>query len=511
MASRSLALIALVLSACGPASSRRTSAPEVASIGKARPLVVGRVDPEGRWVFFCQVRRDTDHNGKIWGGASNHGLVGDAFEPFLWRDGEETKLDDFLDATADGRWIAVRVRGKSWLLDVHTGTRTELGIAKPADRYSFAPRAEFDAKGERILFVREIDDGGEVVLRELASGTEKVLRAGKGELWRAWLDADGEHVWADVVVADTDGDGELAVPRADTNLVVGSCMSSAATSTWGGWYGDQPVRFAERDGALVERKGGLAFFDDGVLARADDGALVLQRAHDTAIVAPASCHATIAHLDRAHLRVFFVCESKVEETRTKVSEHAMSIDRWGALQRWENGVVTPLDVEVDAPAQDYVYPGSTVTTTRTGGQFDFTTGAEPIEARDTVLATYEDHGLVILHDGTPCLLELASRTRRCFAGEERIDPTFWQHDLRVAGPMVLSPIGDRRAALLDLAHARVLGFVDDRSRVHGLDARGRLLMGGAEEHGGVVQGPLRWDHSFLDKKMRGDGSKPTRR
>lgn len=470
-------------------------------IGTATPLVVGRVDPQGRWVFFCQVRRDTNGDGKIWGGASNHGLVGDAFEPYLWRDGEEITIDELLDASADGRWIATRERDKSWLLDMQTGARTELAVATAADPYSFAPRVEIDPNSQRMLFVRTIADGGEVVVRELASGSETVLHASAGQLWRAWLDDDGEHVWADVVLADTNGDGALAVPRADTNLVVGACSSSTATSTWGEWYGDAPVRFAGLEGdALTELAGGVAFFDGGVLAHADDGALVLRRTAETTNVAPASCRATVVHLDRARRRLFFVCSSDAVEVRTPTGGESYSIDRWAPLQRWDGAGAEPVGIEVDAPAQDRL--DHIVTKTRDGALFDFTTGAPWVEGHDRVLATHGDRGLVIRHDGVPCLIERGTAERTCFAGDERIDPTFLETDMRVAGKIVMTPIGDRRAALLDLEAARVLGFLDDRDRVYGIDVHGRLLVGEHDQRG-VVPGPLRWDHGVVTNKPRG--------
>lgn len=489
---RSCCLALVVVAGCrANTTSSRAPQPETeASIGSARPLVVGRVDPHGRWVFFCQVQRDTNGNGEIWGGASNHGLAGDAFEPRLWLEGHEHAIEAFLDASADGRWLATREGGRAWLRDLQTGARTELPIAADGDPYSFAPRAELAPDGARMLYVR---DGGDVVVRELATGHETVRRAPEGELWRAWFDGDGEHVWAEVVTADTDGDGVLAVPRAETNLVVGSCSASTATSTWGGWYGDAPVRHAGLgDGALARVQGGLAFFGGGVIVRSETGALELRRGDQTTVLAPDSCGATIVHLDRARGRVVLTCDAAAEVVHTQHDAQSYSTHRWVPLHLWEKGSTRSLGASILAPHDDRLDGGAAVTEARDGSTVDLVTGVSSSEPQDRILATHGRRGLVIRHDGTPCMEDLRDRTRECFEGDERIDPTFYASDMRVAGKMVLTPIGDRRAALLDLEAARVLGFVADRDRVHGLDARGRLLVGEPDVRG-VIAGPLRWD------------------
>jgi hypothetical protein len=498
MRSCGVALILLAGCLARTTSSNAPAPSHPVSIGRDGPLVVGRVDPQGRWVFYCQVQRDTDGDGEVWGGASNHGLVGDAFEPRLWLYGTELALDGFLDASRDGRWLATREGGTAWLRDVQTGTRTELPIAAAGDPYSFAPRAEIVGDGTRILYVR---DEGEVVLRELATGRQTVRRAPAGKVWRAWLDGDGEHVWADIVVADTDGDGAIAVPRADTNLVVGDCRSSAATSTWGGWYGDAPVlHVGLDDGTFAPMAGGIAFFDGGVLARTSTGALVVRRGEASTVIAPEACGARIVRLDRARGRVWYACDADAEEVRTRHDEYSYSIHRWAPMHLWDQGASRSLGTSIDAPEVDWLDHVTTVTT-RDGSELDLETGMPPPDPPHHVLVVHDGRGLVILRDGTPCMEDLETRRRECFAGDERVDPTFYASEMRVAGGMVLTPIGDHRGALLDLDASRVLGFVPDREQVHAVDARGRLLVG--EPTGlGVIDGPLRWDDALATVAAR---------
>lgn len=480
-----------------PTSPRSAGAPVAATIpssepvGADRPMVIGQTDPEGRWVFFCQVMRDTDHDGRRWGGASNHGLVGDAFEPQLWFEGRTVAIDGFLGASPDGHWIALREGNAMALLDARTGGRTRLAIAPAADPYSFAPSVDFAEDGARMLYVRATRDGGEVVVRELASGRERSLRAASGLLWRARFDRDGEHVWAEVVTTDSDGDGALSLPRADTNLVVGQCMSSGATSTWGAWSGDAPVLHTAREGTTLEpTPGGIAYLDGGLIARDPSGALAsigrVQRE-----VAPAACRAQVVHLDLRRRRLLFVCTGQANTVREELSEMAYRIDVFAPAFRWDGGEATPLGFAIQIGEHDSLHHGIGVTRIHGGGELDYDTGAAKVEPRNVVVATHGDRGLVVLRDGTPCVIALEGEQRRCFAGRERIDPSFYGSEMLQGGPVVMTPIGERRGAVVDLAAERVLGYLPDRGLVHAVDAHGRVLVGARDDHG-VLVGPIRW-------------------
>ncbi|MFO0633330.1 MAG: hypothetical protein U0168_10800 [Nannocystaceae bacterium] len=312
---RAVVLLAWITGAAachGPRGATRAAAdpaaprsPASTLVGGGGPMVIDRADPLGRWIVYCEVLRDTDGDGQVWGGASNHGLVGDTFEPQLWHEGTTLPLQSLLGASADGRWLVVQTQGPATLIDVERGTQTPLPVAPPAHAYSFASRVEFAPGDSRMLYVRATTHGGEVVVRELEGGRERTLRAPSGTLWRAWFDDDGEHVWADYV----DG-GEAELPVADTNLVVGQCHSSAATSTWGAWSGAQPRRFTAPDGQhLLPAPGGLAYLDGALLEREVDGRLVLRRGGARSEVAPAACQARTLHLDRERQRLFYACAS----------------------------------------------------------------------------------------------------------------------------------------------------------------------------------------------------------
>ncbi|MBX7079279.1 MAG: hypothetical protein K1X88_08855 [Nannocystaceae bacterium] len=489
------AAIVLALAALAPACHRPrgpTTAAAVAEaagaslVGSGGPMVIGRADPLGRWIMFCEVRRDTDGDGRVWGGASNHGLVGDVFEPQLWREGTQQPLQAFLDASDDGRWLVLRARDATVLVDVERGTQTPLQVAPAADPYSFAPRVEFARGAARMLYVRSVVDGGEVVVRELDSGREHALHADGGTLWRAWFDDDGEHVWADRVDGGVDD-----LPVADTNLVLGACQASAATSTWGAWSGQPPQRLTAQDGRLLAPSpGGLAYLGGALLEREDDGRLVLRRGGARSEVAPAACQARVLHLDRAKQLLFYACES---EARTDTEQR----DGWSRtevrapLRRWYGGASMPVGEVLTLWDHDVLDHRWLVNETDAGVEFDFDTGAAASPRRNWIVAKWREQGLVVLRDGTPCLVELATQVRRCFEGERRIDPSFYGSESITGGPVVMLPVGASRGAVVDLVAARVLGFVPERARVHAVDANGRVLVGPPDEYG-VIAGPLQW-------------------
>lgn len=450
-------------------------------------MVIDRADPLGRWIVYCEVLRDTDGDGRVWGGASNHGLVGDTFEPQLWHEGTTLPLQSLLGASADGRWLVVQTQGPATLIDVERGTQTPLPVAPPAHAYSFASRVEFAPGDSRMLYVRATTHGGEVVVRELEGGRERTLRAPSGTLWRAWFDDDGEHVWADYV----DG-GEAELPVADTNLVVGQCHSSAATSTWGAWSGAQPRRFTAPDGQhLLPAPGGLAYLDGALLEREVDGRLVLRRGGARSEVAPAACQARTLHLDRERQRLFYACASAASTQQMDSGEGWVRTEVRAPVLRWQGGTSTPVGHALTLWDDDVLEHRWLVNETDDGVEFDFDTGAPVTPRRNWVVARWREHGLVVLRDGTPCLLELATQTRRCFEGGPRLDPSFYGSESITGGPVVMLPVGARRGALVDLVQARVLGFVAARARVHAVDAAGRVLVGPPDDLG-VIAGPLQW-------------------
>lgn len=449
--------------------------------------MVQHVDPQGRWLSFCQARHDTDGDGVVRAGVGNHGLVGDAFTPYLWFRGEEIALEQMVAVSPSGKHVVVRERGAAWLVDTDTAVRIELPLAPLGERYSFGVRATFDPASRTLLYVRSADGQSALVLHDLASGRATQMPV-SGVPWRAWFDDDGTHVWADVVTSDTDGDGKLALPMADTNLVVGECSSTAATSSWGAWSGDAPVRHAMFDRKLVAVPGGLAFFGEQVLVRNPDGALVLQGAV-TREVAPAACRGRVWQLDAAHDRILFTCIAQ-----TTIEDHpAGGQGYWAPLFRYDHGVSSPVGVEISASDGDSFSRDCCIDHTKTGERFDFDTGAVWVEPErpNNFIATHEGRGLIVLRSGKPCVVDLASGERTCFSGPERIDSTLYVSRTYQAGPMVITPVQDTRGALVDIDGLRVVGMIDDYARVQGVTADGWIL-DGAPGHFGVLNGPLRW-------------------
>jgi hypothetical protein len=284
------------------------AAPPKGLVGTAHPVLVQAAAADGSWVIACQARRDTNKDGSIGVNVGYHGdIYGDDMVAYFIRGkGEGVPIDAFVAADPTGRY-AVIARGKALFLvdDKGETALSDADASDDANPLSSHRAASFDRAGRRLLYFK----GGKVVVRDLASGREMRIDPGPGLVWRAWLEPSGKHVWLRIVVRDSDGDGKLSVPEANTTLGARHCRGPVSVYGVYGWHGDQPVTklAAVHDGATArEVAAPVGLLNDAIVRQKGDALVVEERGRDREL-APAACHAEVVGI--VDDRLYYLCNT----------------------------------------------------------------------------------------------------------------------------------------------------------------------------------------------------------
>lgn len=79
-----------------------------------------------------------------------------------------------------------------------------------------------------------------MIVRELATGTERNVVVPGVKLWRVEVEPLGHWAKVYAIRKDTDGDGKLTWPSVRTSLSARGCRGPISSYSTGGWNGDQP-------------------------------------------------------------------------------------------------------------------------------------------------------------------------------------------------------------------------------------------------------------------------------
>ncbi|HLK90254.1 MAG TPA: hypothetical protein VKZ18_10190 [Polyangia bacterium] len=274
------------------------------ALGTAHPTRLLGASRDGSWVAICQVREDTDGDGRIFVEFGHHGeAFGDRLVPYLvLRPGPGREITRFLRSDPTGRWLVYLRDGKRWLLDARSGRELDLDAARPsADRDEiWRAGLGFDDQGQRLLFVAAGAHGRRVaVLRRLADGQETELDAGPGLLWWASFAKEGPYVLMRVVERDTNGNGTLEPPQTITDRDRGPCSTSFASAMTATTVPDELSWWIARIGEPAAHRvpGFETVFGDAVVRRTDSGALALDGKGPARELFPAACGAQVAFAD----------------------------------------------------------------------------------------------------------------------------------------------------------------------------------------------------------------------
>ena len=201
---------------------------------------VSWLEANGRFVVTHAFDADTNGDGKIDPMLGDHGEPeGDEPSVWLWylvAPGEPQRWDEFITSDARDRWLVLR-RDQE-LVAISAASRSTLDAADTrADPSPCAPprQASFDPTGRWLVFPRA--DPDRAVVRRLSSGSEREIFA-SSPLWRAEAMPAGWTMLREVV-EDTDGSGELEMPRRQGTCVCRWCAQFAKSMGAGALVGDR--------------------------------------------------------------------------------------------------------------------------------------------------------------------------------------------------------------------------------------------------------------------------------
>ncbi|HSP79093.1 MAG TPA: hypothetical protein VLQ93_11220, partial [Myxococcaceae bacterium] len=318
---------ALLLPACAAqrASTPITSAPPTGlpqaagPIGTPHPFVFQAAASDGRWVVACQAREDTNGDGKLEVLYGQHGGTrGDALLPYLFLEpGEGERLDDFLTSDPTGRYLVVVRGGSLRLLDTHTRADTELaapGTFPDSTAPGSALPVSFSRDGKRLLLVASgPEQRTRATLFHLEDGRQQEVPHGPGELGAASLFPEGDWAMFGVLTQDTDGDGKLTWPQANTSLSSRFCRGPVLSYGQYGYTGDRPdhVVAPVTGGPLFQMSDVLRPLGGSVLRRDEQGALFVENAQGQRTEwVPASCGGSLLHVDVEREQLLVVCTAQ---------------------------------------------------------------------------------------------------------------------------------------------------------------------------------------------------------
>ncbi len=217
----------LATMACGPrrapyaCPAAPTPLDRPTAIGTAHPIIVEATSADGRWAAVCQARTDTNGDGKIEVSiCGHHGEpCGDRLRMYLsYGDRAEEEIDNYAAADPTGRYVVVVRKLRLSLVDSLSGTWTPLDYRSVDEdvnpdmdfELKHRPFARFSADGTKLAYLRE-QYTSKVVVRDVCSGSERMIDAGSGPLLDVVFDASSRKVILKIQKPDENGKTFLAI------------------------------------------------------------------------------------------------------------------------------------------------------------------------------------------------------------------------------------------------------------------------------------------------------------
>lgn len=232
---------------------------------------VSWLEANGNFVIVHRFDEDTDGDGRLDPEFGDHGEPQGDW-PSVWLyplpAGEGERWDELVATDPQGRWVVLR-RGDE-LVAVSAQRRWPLtGADVRPDPSPCAParQAGIEPSGQWLTFMRA--DPARAVVKRLSTGEEREVLA-EGVLWRADPMPRG-WVMLREVLADTDGDGEIRMPRRQGTCICRWCSRFASSVGGGRLVGD------ESRATMVDARGQRWTPPDGPIPVAPDAVWSLPR------------------------------------------------------------------------------------------------------------------------------------------------------------------------------------------------------------------------------------------
>lgn len=437
-------------------------------IGTKHPIWVQDYARDASWLISCEARKDTD---RIRGTAieySLHGMSGDRATPWLiWGSGTGTPIDAFANQSPNGRWFAI-VRGKALeLFDATSRKSAVLRGASLEDDDASVPGSRLTAFGnDRMVYFRTSHDRDLVVVRELASGAERVVDI-PGVVWRASVEP-GDR-WAKILVVrtDTNSDGKLSWPGQGRSFGLFGCFQGDPHAfAFRTSDGDEPqtLWLDLASGNVVDDPTIITSLGDGLLRRAADGSLTI----DNALVAPAACKAKILALAPSPQRVVVACERRFRDRGTV------------AVYGPKLAVPTKHLVDYKDPLEVSVATDSHLCPHYADYCIDLATGAlTALPGTSPDVWAVSGNRALILDGGQTYVWDAVASTRRVFKKSDF-------PDTRDGSTVAIDN------ELFDWVRDKRIGSADEH--IYAVDATGRVLVGDPPaQPNTIASGPLHWE------------------
>jgi hypothetical protein len=449
----------------------------LAELRDSVPVTLERAAENGGWLLVCR-----------------QGTTPLALELIRGDQGSE-HVDDLLAWDATGRWLVTREKRSALLVNVLTGDRTDLTALGFDDRDDVLDQRQhralaFDPRGEVLAYLRR-RGSPELVLRTLAGGEERVVKALVGEPWRMAWDASGEKLVVSTIADDSTRNGSLDFPARLRKGPRLACSGVLPKFHVAAEVGDRPATvLVARDGATATRTDDLAVpFGAGFVARGADGALTLVREGRRLPLADADCLGRVLVADPTRDLALISCtnDKPLPLPNGKKRPKRVGVELVGIGYRQELGVVVQpmaLDRWPETPRRLVpLYPGSDTVLVdldqrrmlplRPGDRVLATSGARALVRRERAVLSFDaDRGVEV-----PLVANVEA-----FAG------------LFVAGAFVA--VG---STLLDTAAASVVGTLPGRPLLLTPSGDALIAEGGPPSGDGFARGPLRFHRAATSK------------
>jgi hypothetical protein len=476
--------------ASAPAVTQLVPPPAVAAtsvaFGTAHPVVLEAAAADGRWAVLCQARTDTDGDGRVSVTLGARGeLLGDKMQGYLVDgSGAGEPIDEFVTSDVAGRFVAIVRDGRLLVIDRLERKTMDLSargadLRADAANYLTHRAAVFDAKGERLLYLRRDSDRTRAVVLVLATGQEIAIDPGGAALWRAELLSALTVLY--VVPSDSNGNGRLDFPVPETSASGWRCRGPIPRfDAWQGRGDAIEVRVALPGAAeSAPVPGFVAAFGTDLVVREASGRLVLQRLGTpnptlvtVAELAPARCGARILHGDEARRLLLIAC--------TKAPGRA-------PVELVGEGYRSELKVAIEPRAHDAfprapqrlfaLYPGAQALLV------DFETRrTTTLLAGETVIALFENRALT-RRGNSLSIRDVATGNAVALPGQLA----------ELGDVMHQLPVSYITPLIVDLSNSEIVGALPTGVRPLALSNDGRaLLPARSADAANLALGPLLW-------------------
>jgi hypothetical protein len=227
-------------------------------------------------------------------------------------------IDTVLAQDAGGRHLVVLQQGVARLIDAVAGTRVDLSalgadVRRAKQDYGRHRTLSFDASGQHLAYLRKQGSQAQLVLRELAGGSERTFALGAGEVFQLRLSLDARYVTYDAIREDTTHNGKLDWPVPQEPTESRPCSKAGAPPKLRSYTylgrGDATIRavLSLADGKARDLPELVMPLGSRLLVRESDGSLRLDLAGKRSPFAPASCAGRVLFADAAREQALVTC------------------------------------------------------------------------------------------------------------------------------------------------------------------------------------------------------------